>query len=161
MATPESTKKAEQQNDSPANSTVAVASKLPFDIILKLYDFKGRSEPVMGGGMREFKIAIPRPNMKTFIVQGNSFPQNKGAHQQISSGFAITHDIPKAFWDEWIAQNRDADYVRNGMIFAHAQIASTMAEAREKEDVKSNLERLDPNKLPDGLKTSDDMRQAA
>ncbi|TAL90910.1 MAG: hypothetical protein EPN62_00810 [Candidimonas sp.] len=161
MATPESTITLKKNNDVPSNSTVVVASKLPMDLILKLFDFKRQSEPVMGGGMREYKIAQPRPDTKVFVVQGNSFPQNKGAHQQIAHGFAITRDIPKAFWDEWLEQNKNSDYVRNGMIFAHEESASTMAEAHEKEGVKSNLERLDPNNLPDGLKTSDEMRRAA
>ena len=160
MATESSTLTLKKNNDTPSNATVAVASKMPFDFTLKLFDFKEKTEPVMGGGVRKYKMAEPRPG-KTFLVSGNSWPQNKGPHQQIVGGFAITHGIPKEFWDEWLAQNADADYVKNGLLFAHQEVASTLAEAREKEEEKTNLERLDPAKLPKGLSTSDDTRRAA
>lgn len=160
MATPDSTAALKKTNDVESNATVVVASKLPFDIILRLFDFQKKSDPVMGGGMREYRIAVPR-NVQTFIVQGNSFPQNQGAHQEIHAGFAITRDIPKAFWDEWLEQNKEADYVRNNMIFAHGHTSSLKSQAKEMENEKSNLERLDPNKLPAGLMTSDSMRRAA
>jgi len=160
MATQESTLHLKKNNDVASNATVTVASKMPFDFTLKLYDFVERAEPVLGGGMRNVKVAQERRNTKSFIVQGNSFPQNKGAHQQIVSGFAFTHGIPKAFWDEWLEQNKDADYIVNSMLFAHADSASTAAEAKEKEKLPSNVDRLDPNNLPKGLQTSD-MRRAS
>ncbi len=161
MATTESTITLKKNNDVSANSTVVVASKMPMDFILRLHEFTTKTEPVMGGGVREFKIAEPKRGVKAFVVQGNSFPQNKGAHQQISFGYAITRDIPKAFWDEWLDQNKDADYVVNGMIFAHDTDSSTMSEAKEKEAEKSGLERLDPSNLPKGLETSDQFKRAA
>ena len=161
MANETSTNNLKKHNDVASNATVAVASKMPFDFTLKLYDFVEKAEPVMGGGVRRYKAAVPRASAQTFLVQGNSWPQNKGPHQQIVAGFAITHGVPKEFWEEWLEQNADADYVKNGLLFAHQEVASTLAEAREKEDEKTNLERLDPAKLPKGLATSDDTRRAA
>lgn len=160
MADERSTMALKRNNDVPSNATVTVASKAPFDIILKLYDFVERSEPVLGGGMRSFKQAQERRTSKSFIVQGNSWPQNKGPHQQIVGGYAMTHGIPKAFWDEWIEQNKEADYVVNGMLFAHVEAASVTSKARDQEETKSGLERLDPQKLPRNLQTSD-MRRAS
>jgi hypothetical protein len=142
-------------------STLHLKKKMPMDFVLRLYDFVKKFEPVMGGGVREFKIAEPRPGAKEFIIEGNSWAQNKGPHQQIVGGYAITRDIPKAFWDEWLEQNKESAYIKNSMIFAHAENASTLAEAREKEDERSGLERLDPNKLPRGLQRSDDMKRAS
>lgn len=150
-----------KHNDSPSNATVTVASKFPMDFTLRLFDFVKRYEPILGGGQREIKIAERRHGAKDFIVQGNSWAQNKGPHQQINCGYAITHGIPKAFWDEWLEQNKDADFVVNGMLFAHAETASTMAEAREKEKERSGLERLDPKKLPKGIEQADEMRHAS
>jgi hypothetical protein len=160
MATQESTLHIKKNNDVASNATVTVASKMPFDFTLKLYDFVESTEPVIGGGMRVVKVARERRDTKAFIIHGNSFAQNQGAHQQIVAGYAITHGIPKAFWEQWHEQNKDADYIVNGMLFAHAESASTIAEAKEKEDEKSNLERLDPKNLPKGLQTSD-MRRAS
>jgi hypothetical protein len=161
MATQESTISLKKNNDVPSNATVTVASKFPMDFTLRLYDFVKAYEPVMGGGQREYKIAKLRRGAKEFIVQGNSWPQNKGPHQKLEFGYAITPGIPKAFWDEWLEQNEDADYVKNGMLFAHAETASTMAEAREKEKEKSGLERLDPKNLPKGIETADEFRHAS
>jgi hypothetical protein len=161
MADERSTIALKKNNDVESNATVTVASKFPMDFALKLYDMVERQEPVMGGGFRTFKMAQQRPNTKVFLVQGNSFPQNKGAHQQIAAGYAITHGIPKAFWEQWLEQNKHADYVVNEMIFAFGDQASTIAKAKEMENVPSNLERLDPNKLPKNLKTDDTMRRAS
>lgn len=160
MATPDSTIRLQKQNDSPSNASVSVASKLPMDLTLKLFTFVTKNELVMGGGTREVKVAEATRGAKQFIVQGNSWAQNKGAHQQIVGGYAITHGIPAAFWEQWLDQNKDSDIVVNGMLFAHQEAASTTAEAKEKEGEKSGLERLDPAKLPKGLQTSDAKRAA-
>lgn len=161
MATQESTIHLKKNNDVESTATVTVASKMPFDFILRIYDFAKRYEPVMGGGTREVKIAERRRGSKEFIVQGNSWPQNKGPHQKLEFGFAITSGIPKAFWEEWLEQNKDADYIMNGMLFAFGESASAVAKAREMEKEKSGLERLDPNKLPKGIETADEMRRAS
>lgn len=150
-----------KHNDTPSTATVTVASKMPMDFTLKLYDFIERHEPVMGGGVRTYKIAEHRRNTKSFVIQGNSWAQNKGPHQELQFGFAITRDIPKAFWDEWVEQNKEADYIVSGMIFAFGDVASTKAKAREMEEERSGLERLDPKKLPKRIEQSDDMKRAS
>lgn len=151
----QSTKKSE----STGGATVTVASKLPMDFILQLHDKVKKFEPVMGGGTREYHIYQKRFGAPTYVINGVSYPQNKGPHQQLACGYAITHGIPKAFWEEWLDQQKDHEAVKNGMIFAHAEANSTLAEAREKENVRSGMERLDPHNLPKGLQTAD--RKAA
>jgi uncharacterized protein YfiM (DUF2279 family) len=159
MATQESTLSLKKNNDVPSNATVTVASKFPMDFILRLCDFQTKHEPIMGAGSREYKLAEPRRGAKVFVVQGNSFPQNKGAHQQIVAGFALTHGIPKAFWDEWVEQNKDADFIVNKMLFAHGEAASAVAQSKEMEAEKSGLERLDPKEIhKHGLEVADERR---
>lgn len=140
--------------------TVTVASKLPMGLILQLHNKGTRMVPVLGGGLHEETFWTKRNGAKTFVVQGCSFPHNKGPASQIAGGYAITHGIPKAFWDEWLDQQRESDIVKNGMIFAHSETASTISQANEMENEKSGMERLDPNKLPKGLKTADEQRAA-
>jgi hypothetical protein len=143
-----------ERNQTPitGGQTVTVASKMPMAFILKLHKKVTRHEPVMGGGTREVPAFEPRTDAPTIVIKGNSFPQNNRPDDlEISGGYALTSDVPKAFWDEWLDQNRDADFVRNGMIFAHAQRASIVSEAREKAGEKSNIERLDPANLPKGM----------
>ncbi len=151
----------QDHNGSTGSETVTVASKLPMDFVLQLHDKVTRHEPVIGGGMREFAVYQQRFGAPTYIINGNSWAQNKGPHQQIQSGFAITHGIPKAFWEEWLDQQGNSDIVRNGMIFAHSDLASVTAHAKENENEKSGLERLDPADMKKfGLEKSD-LRRAS
>ena len=150
-----------KNNDSTGGATVVVASKLPFALTLQLCDFKTYLEPVMGGGQRECKLADARRGAPKFIINGNSYAQNAGPgiKQIVGGGYALTHGIPKEFWEEWLSQHREADYVVNNMIFAHYETASVIAQATEKSELKSGLERLDPNDLPKGIQT-DNQRAA-
>ena len=132
--------------------TVSVACKLPHGLQLRVFDMITTSEPVMGGGMRDVKTA--RQVGEPVIIKGNAHPQNEAPRAEISSGYAITHGVDKDFWDSWVAQNASHEAVRNGLIFAHEKGGNTTAEAREKVEVRSNLERLDPTKLPRGLESS-------
>ncbi|VWC89966.1 hypothetical protein BLA17378_04502 [Burkholderia aenigmatica] len=160
MATQESTLHLKKNNEaSTSNATVTVASKAPFDIILKLYDLNEMSEPVMGGGYRTFKQYQERLTAKPIVIQGNSWAQNQGPHQQIVGGFAITHDVPKAFWDEWYEQNKNSDYIKNEMIFAHTEARSVTSKATDMAEVKSNIERLDPKNLPRDVQESERMNR--
>ena len=149
--------RAKPTNPSTGSETVTIASKLPMDLIMQLHDFQDEHEPVVGGGVRNFKIARPRHGAKRFLLLGNSWAQNKGPHQRIESGCALTPDIPKDFWEEWLDQNKDGDFIKNGMIFASAEHRSVVAQAKEMESVKSGLERLDPAEIhKHGLATAFD-----
>ena len=132
--------------------TVSVACKLPHGLQLRVFDMITTSEPVMGGGMRDVKTA--RQVGEPVIIKGNAHPQNEAPRAEISSGYAITHGVDKDFWDLWVTQNASHEAVRNGLIFAHEKVGNTAAEAREKVEVRSNLERLDPTKLPRGLESA-------
>src|SRR5260370_37042634 len=58
-------------------------------------------------------------------------------------GFALTPGIPRDFWDAWLKQHHDADYIKNGFVFAHVKPESTKAESREKEKVVTGFEPID------------------
>ena len=138
-----------------ASTTVTVGSKMPSDFILRLHDNVKKYEPIMGGGTREYTIAIPRNNARAWLVRGNAYAQHLGPGElSIVGGYSLTDGIPKAFWEEWLEQNKQADFVVNGMIFAHAERASAVSESKEKEECKSGLERLNPADIhKHGLKT--------
>lgn len=142
-----------------AGVTVSVASKLPMDFILHLHKKVTKQEHFPGVGTRSFDIYEKDNSVKPVVISGCSFPQNQGPHQQLSGGYAITHGVSKDFWDAWFEQNKEHEAIVNGMLFAHTEVASTIAETIEKKDVMSGMERLNPEKLPAGLKTAD--RKAA
>ncbi len=143
-----------EEDTATGGATVTVASKLPMQLILQLHDKCMRMVPVLGGGSREEVFFQKRNGARTFVVNGCSFPQNKGPLNQISGGYGITHSIPKVFWDEWLEQNSESDMVKNGMIFAHPEVQSTIDQSLEMQEEKSGIERLDPQNLPKGLETA-------
>lgn len=129
---------------------VTVACKIPNGLLLRLHEMEETSEPVMGGGSRTVKVA--RHVGDAVRINGNAHPQNAAPRAQIVDGvdfgYALTPNVPKAFWDKWLQQNKDHMAVRNGMIFAHESVRSVEAEAREKANLRSGTERLDPKDLP-------------
>lgn len=136
-----------------AGPTVTVACKLPNGLRMRLFRMQKTHEPVLGGGSREVQVA--HETGAEFTLNGWSHPQNKASRATIEGGYALTPNVPKDFWDAWFAQNKDTDFVKKGLIFAHEKESSTIAEAREKVAVRSGLERLDPNKMPKGVEKSD------
>ena len=140
-----------------AGETVTIACKLPHGLKLRVFDMVERTEHVMGGGSRAFKLAQPKE--KTFNIAGFAHPQNAAPKAQLIEGYALTHGVDKDFWDLWIAQNADADMVKNGLIFAHVKQQDTNAEAREKKTTRSGLERLEVGKLPARIENSIAMSQ--
>jgi hypothetical protein len=106
-------------------------------------------EPVLGGGTRETRIArVHGPELR---IRGNTFPYGTVPSYHIVCGYAITENVDKSFWDQWLEQNRDHLAVKNKLIFAFEKLDDTVSEARKLETVKSGLEPLDPQNLPKGI----------
>ena len=141
-----------------AGPTVTVACKLPHGLILRVFDTRERPVPVLGGGTRMEVEAIPQS--KTYKLNGVATFAKEAPKAPMSSGFALTHGIPKDFWDRWLEQNKELDAVENGLIFAHEKESMTAGEAKEKVTLKSGLEPLDPKNLPRGIKPADDKEAA-
>lgn len=69
----------------------------------------------------------------------------------IPGGYALTPDVDKNFWDEWLRLYNTMDIVEKGIIFAMPKPQEARAKAREFVDVKTGLEPLDPEKPGNGL----------
>jgi len=136
-----------------AGETVTVACRLPHGLVLRAYKEFTVHEPVMGVGTREVKVF--RATGEQFIIKGFSHPQNGAPKALMEGGYALTPGVPKDLWEHWKSLHGNSMMVKNGLIFAHAKTENTQAEAKEKKDVKSNLERLDPEKLPKSIQKSD------
>ncbi|AWJ93314.1 hypothetical protein Sp245p_26190 (plasmid) [Azospirillum baldaniorum] len=142
------TASAASEATAPATSgeTVTVACKLPHGLELRTFTMEEVSEPVMGGGFRSVKMA--RQDETTFVIKGNAFPQNMAPEHPIIGGFGLTPGVPKGFWDKWLEQNASSALVRSGLIFAHAKPGHAEGEARERTELRSGLERIDPKNPP-------------
>ena len=146
---------AEVQNKVPESGTVSIACKLPHGLIMQLYDMVGRSEPVLGGGMREFKIAQQKG--EPVRLKGVAVPFGKIPNFVIKSGAAITANVDAQFAAEWFKANKDHDAVKNNLVFIVGK--GDLGKVKEMKDVRSGLEPLDMSEVSrDGKKVAADPR---
>lgn len=74
------------------------------------------------------------------------------APSTIVGAHGITHNVEEAKFDEWLRRNANLDPVKRGLIWKEASLAEAHAHAIDREDEKTGLERLDPEKsLPKEL----------
>ena len=124
--------------------TVTVMCKMPGGMRLQLCKEYPDSEPVLGGGRRDIKTW--RKFGPVYTVAGSAEPVGTPSSKLIVGGYAMTQNIPADFWEEWLKQNEDADYVVNRIIFAMPSRDAAEAKAeKEYAGVKSGLEPLDPS----------------
>jgi hypothetical protein len=132
------------------SGTVIVGCKIPNGLILQLSTMERTIEPVMGGGHRD--IQIGRKVGPRYVVKGPAFPVGQVPRYLIAGGYALTSGIPEEFWNDWYAQNKDADYVRNELIVAHKSMEDAERHCIDNESLVTGLEPVDPTKPPRGFK---------
>lgn len=126
--------------------TVTVACKLPNGLVLQVCTMVPGVEPVMGGGFREvMKSQRVGPQIR---INGYARPAMTAPRAPMSQGFALTEGVDADIWEAWLDQHRDADYVRNGLIFAHATREDVKAQAREHREIRDNQGPIVPNTDP-------------
>jgi hypothetical protein len=122
-----------------SRNTVTVACKLPGGLELRVYDWQEESE-ACPAGYRTVKVARPRDEVA--VLRGCAVPA--GYHADfIVGGYAITN-VPKDLWDLWLEQNKDAAYVRNGLVWACPTREDARKEAKSMAKTRSGLEPIDP-----------------
>lgn len=120
--------------------TVTVACKLPHGLELRVFDMIEVDEPVQGGYRR-----VKRAQVKGSSVKIKGYTEPYRADQPPNargSAYALTYNVPKDFWDLWIAQNADHDAVKNNLIFAHTQTGRVESKTKEFENLRVGLEPL-------------------
>lgn len=126
---------------------VTVACKLPNGLVLRTFRFETFQRPVIGGGAREVKEAVATGEQ--FIINGNQAPYAQplldaaGEPVHMEQAFALTHDVPKPFWDLWLEQNKDSAIVKKGLIFASQKPLELRAQAKANRDQRHGLEAID------------------
>lgn len=144
----------ERESTPPASSgeTVTVACKLPHGLLLRVYDMVDAQEPVLGGGIRQFKRPVQRPEQ--FLIQGSAVPFGIIPGFRFEGGYALTEGVPKELWERWFEANKGSDMVKNGLIFAHTRLGHALGQAHEQIEVLSGLEPLkmkDDPRVPKSL----------
>jgi hypothetical protein len=89
-------------------------------------------------------------------VGDKSFTFNGANDSDLIGGHGITYDVPKDFWDAWVAQV-SAWFVpfKNKLVFAHESEKSVTSQAKEMAKEITGFEGLKPNDPKNGVKTAE------
>ena len=126
--------------------TVVVASKLQLGLQLQLQQPYTITEEVFGGGVRE--ITRYHKTGKTVVINGCAIDRGGPSDKQLVGGFALTHGVDKGFWDAWVSQHQGFPPLEKGEIFAYERVSTVTGEAKDKENLRTGGEPLDPANWP-------------
>jgi hypothetical protein len=121
-----------------AGAKVMVFCSLPNGLRLRNFRMVSSSEPVLGGGFRDFKIA--EPVGEEVLINGNRFRLGEPMSHRIVAGFGVTEGVNKDFWEAWLEANKALPMVKNGLIFAAEKRDFGEDEAHDRRDTLSGLE---------------------
>lgn len=135
---------------SKTGETVTIASKLQLGLELQLQEpYEAQQELHTGAIRTETRY---RKTGEPVVIQGCAVPRGEPHEKHIVGGFALTHGVDKAFWDAWLAQHRNFPPVVNGEIFAYVKPEAAAGTAKERAEIKSGAEPIDPDNLPNEFK---------
>ncbi len=86
----------------------------------------------------------------------NSLTEGAIIRPATRSGFAITENVPKEFFEEWMRTHSNHPAVKNNLIFAHTQVASVQDMGKELQEVQHGFEPIDPSKPAKSIETATD-----
>lgn len=102
-----------------AVDTLTVACKLPTGLIATLCEPATLMETPAGktaiAGAVKAEMMFRGPGAQRRMESGG---QTLGEHPLVVGGFGLTPEVPKAFWDAWVIENKDYAPLKNGFIFA-------------------------------------------
>lgn len=81
-------------------------------------------------------------NKDNTVKEAHTLKGNNAA--RIIGGYGLTDGVPRAFFDEWLRRNAKHPAVLNQSIFMHTDLASAQDAAKERREVRSGLEAIDP-----------------
>jgi hypothetical protein len=135
----------------PATGTdvVSVACKIPNGLILRAFQKVEKTESTPTGvrtytqveGIRGTEFAVAGPGQlnhqpaRIVDFMGRNFP----------GGYAITKNVPKDIWTNWLKWNADTLLVKEGLVFAVPNPADAELEAKSNASITSGLEPIDPD----------------
>ena len=126
---------------------VTVFCKLPCGLTLQVYKMEDVDEPVMGGGVKTVRRSRGTTGTRVKVA-GFAEPMLKRPTNLVVHGVGITRDVDADFWNAWLKQNEDADYVKNGLVWASPKQTDIEAPTRDKVTLKSGMEAVDPGHMP-------------
>ncbi len=84
----------------------------------------------------------------------------RNSEAKIFSGYGITENVDKDFFDKWLKVHKNQPYVKNDLIFSQGGKDSAQAKAAELAEIKAGLEPLSQEKPMPGIeKDKEAMKQ--
>lgn len=133
--------------------TVTVGCKIPTGLILQVFIMEDHDEPLFGGGVKTVKRAV-RTHHEPIKINGPARYAGIDLPHDIKGGCGLTYGVDADLFAEWMRQNKDAPYVKNGMIFAQptGKPADIDSQIKDHQKRLSGMEPLDPANLPQEFK---------
>lgn len=104
----------------------------------------------------QVKIACKLPNGLTVRHKDQTRVLNGANHPQAVAGFGVTPGIDEDWFKDWqTTDGKDLPFVKNGSVF----IMKDAAAARERKDVVTGMEPLDPDKPAPGIEPTDETKK--
>jgi hypothetical protein len=96
-------------------------------------------------------------------IRGTAYPRGEAPEgfpdkPTMIAGCALTHNVPRAEWEEIAKQHAKAPYFENNLIFAYERIEDVQAKAKEHASELSGLEPLQRAKAVEGGEVIDVIR---
>jgi hypothetical protein len=123
---------------------VTVACKVPNGLLLRNFKMMPAREQTPTG-YRDVEKAEQVGD--TVLINGPAALFGQVPEYTIVAGYALTPNVGKEFFDEWLRQNADHAAVKADLIFAHSNRAVVSDRAKEQKAVRSGLEPLDPARV--------------
>lgn len=77
---------------------------------------------------------------------GKSVELRGSRASRILNGYGLTENVDEEFWEAWKKAHAKLPYVKNELVFAYADTRSAQDMAQERQNERTGLEGLDPDK---------------
>lgn len=135
--------------------TVTVACNVPSGVVLRLHRPMNNPAHRKDDNREPEKLWIVDATKPPIRVRGPNVGRGSDAmsiRHAIAGGYGLTSNVPRQFWEDWLAQNKDNPIVLNRMIFAMPTAGEAEKEAL-KADAKSGFEPMNPADAPKDMAT--------
>jgi hypothetical protein len=97
--------------------TYTVASKLQTGLTAHIFAPFEERHPVLGHGVQAVTVWRRKPGSPEVIINGSAQSRDHGARlKDLVAGHAITKGVDAEFWDTFVEQHKDADYIQNRLL---------------------------------------------
>lgn len=91
-------------------------------------------------------IGCKLPCGLVITLNGKSVELKGSRDTEILNGYGLTHGVSAEFWEAWKEAHATLPYVKNELVFAYADRRSAKDMAQERQNERTGLEGLDPDK---------------